>query len=276
MSDYFESEAHRRSYFPLCAYNIVVSCLSVGFSLWVVVSFYRVGCPILKMEGCLTALCFLWVATVFHCNFMITTGSVLWLRISIGILIGCLLIVVPAIGYQQNSLVYALAGFFPLLGLLSFNSNRHRQFCRDFRDFRHQRASAQKDGGESARIVLGISSLAKRQNKTSKRETAITNRLRDQAEKAAVRRRQAKNKVTYPIAAVLVLALIALLGYSIYDSLMSGVVFLGGKGGPIQRYSVVTQPGLYWFAISLYAVMVVMGVVGLRLMLFFYKLEALK
>jgi hypothetical protein len=51
-------------------------------------------------------------AIVFHCNSMITGGRGLWLKVSIGILILFLLIVVPAIGYQPNFLVYAFAIFF--------------------------------------------------------------------------------------------------------------------------------------------------------------------
>ena len=62
-----------------------------------------------------------------------------WVR-PLAVLLGlCLLSVLPAISDQQHPLIYSLSLLFPLLGLLLFNSKRHREMRQKLVEVRHLR-----------------------------------------------------------------------------------------------------------------------------------------
>ncbi|HEY0289324.1 MAG TPA: hypothetical protein VGC62_20350 [Pseudomonas sp.] len=277
MSNYLEMEAHRRSYLPVCACNIVIACLSVAFALWIVVATYLTEFSISAGERFLVVSGFSCAAIVFHCNFMITGGRGLWLKVSIGILILCLLIVVPAMGYQPNFLVYAFAISFPLLGLLSFNSNRHRQFYIEFREFRRQRASVhQYGGGEVGRFAIDVNSNVRRKNKISKREIAINNRLRDQAEKAAALDSEGLviRRFFYLFLLVFLTSAIGYWCYLIYAGLVSEVVAETHRFIRQRNYSAVNDFGLYWLTMFFHLLAVGLFAVVLKLVLLLRKLDS--
>ncbi|WP_371318751.1 hypothetical protein [Pseudomonas gingeri] len=76
---------------------------------------------------------------VVHCNFMVVRGRPQWVWGVVGVLVVCLLGVLPTIEDRPHKVIYALAVLFPLLGLLLLNSQRHREMRSKLVDIRHQR-----------------------------------------------------------------------------------------------------------------------------------------
>lgn len=140
MSNYLEMEIYRRAYLPICACNSVIGWCSAMHTLWIFSTVYLRGYAVLDMPRLLVVLVFLCCAGVFHCNFMITGGRAIWLKASVGILLISLVTAITAMLYQPNWLMHTLVACSSLLGLMIFNSKRHRQFYSRFRAFRCQRA----------------------------------------------------------------------------------------------------------------------------------------
>jgi hypothetical protein len=278
MADYFKMEQCRRHYLPMCACNILISCLSVGFALWVGTAVYLVYFPAAQVERFLLLVGFGFLALIFHCNFMIAGGSGVWLKIALAILVFCIITVLVAIALGASFLNGALAVFFPLSGLLFFNRKRHKECCLRFAKLRCQLEHLSREGGSKVitskfgPIDDGSSGLKK---KTSKRETALHNQLRDRAKKSTAFKK--KNSMVRKLgSSICAFVLVSITGCGLYlvcESFGSGVASLGGKTGPVVRYSVASNPGMYWFAMSVYASTVMIGVVGLRVQFFFRKLE---
>jgi len=278
MTDYFKMEQYRRRYLPMCACNISVSLLSVGFALWVGTSIYLVYFPTAQVERFLQVVGFGGVALIFHCNFMIAGGGGVWLKIALAILIVCIAIVLVAIAVGANFLNCALAVFFPLSGLLLLNSKRHKEFCLRFTELRCQLERMNQEGGSRA-MTSKVSSIEDGscglKKKTSKRETAFNNRLRARAEKSAALKKE--NSILRKLGTLIYACmLVSIMGcglYLVYESFLSGVASLGGRTAPVVRYSAASNPVMYWFAMFVYAFTVMIGAVGLRLQFFFRKLE---
>ncbi|WP_248796046.1 hypothetical protein [Pseudomonas sp. MWU13-2105] len=76
---------------------------------------------------------------VVHCNFMLVRGRPQWVWGLAGVLVVCLLGVLPTIEDHPHKVIHALAVLFPLLGLLLLNSRRHREMRSKLVDIRHQR-----------------------------------------------------------------------------------------------------------------------------------------
>lgn len=276
MTDYFEFETFRRGYISLCMYNSVVSCFSVGIAVWTVLFVYFPGAVALNNERMAVWLSGSGVLLVLLCNFMIATGHALWLRVSVGLLVLCLVIVIPSKGGGVGLLTYSISIVLPLLGLISFNSRLHRRFYSGFREFRMLRAQASVGSVVGGKFGYGTNSTRVGGRGISRREIAESNRRRDLEEKVAARKRQTRNKVTYPIGASLVLFFIGAMGYLIYDGFASGYILLGGRGQPYTRYTLSEQPGGFWFGITMYTICIMLSIAGLWLMHLMYKMEARK
>lgn len=266
MAESFEFEAYRRSYLPLCACNAVISLLSVGMAARVAFTVYFPESPIINMERFVVWLGLLCAGLVFSFNFLISTGRKLWLRLSIGTLLVCLVIVIPAVAFEVGRFVYVIALFFPVLGLLSFNSRLHRSFCKTFAEYSAGANEARVECGANHGRKKRSSLRIQRRKRASRREIAISNRNRDLAEKIAAHKRRRLDRVFYRIDTVVVGLLMCTAGFMIYDSISSGYVLAGGRGHPIVRFSLANQPGMFWFYISLYAFLIVVGGVFLRVM----------
>ncbi|WP_454833816.1 hypothetical protein [Pseudomonas lini] len=76
---------------------------------------------------------------VVHSNFMIMRGRPRWVWIVVGVLVACLLFVLPMIHYTPPRAIYVLALLSPLLGLLFLNSNGQREMRSKLVDIRHER-----------------------------------------------------------------------------------------------------------------------------------------
>ena len=76
---------------------------------------------------------------IVHCNFMIARGHPQWTWPVVVLLGVCFLSVLPTLNDQPNAVMYALSLLFPLLGLLLFNSKRHREMRQKLVEVRHLR-----------------------------------------------------------------------------------------------------------------------------------------
>jgi hypothetical protein len=76
---------------------------------------------------------------VVHSNFMIMRGRPRWVWMVVGVLVACLLFVLPMIHYTPPRAIYVLALLSPLLGLLFLNSNGQREMRSKLVDIRHER-----------------------------------------------------------------------------------------------------------------------------------------
>jgi uncharacterized membrane protein len=76
---------------------------------------------------------------VVHCNFMVVRGKPQWVWGLVGVLVLCLLGVLPTIVDHPHKVIYVLAVLFPLLGLLLLNSKRHREMRNRLVEIRHER-----------------------------------------------------------------------------------------------------------------------------------------
>lgn len=81
---------------------------------------------------------------VVHCNFMIVRGRPQWVRGLVMVFVLCLLSALPTIFYQPHRVIYALAVFSPLMGLLLLNSKRHREMRSKLVEIRHQREALRR------------------------------------------------------------------------------------------------------------------------------------
>jgi hypothetical protein len=273
MTDYLEFETYRRSYMPLCACNTIVSCLSVGVALWLLFFIYFPGLVILSSERLIVWLSTFGFFLILICNCMIATGHGLWLRISVGLLVLCLIIVIPSVVFQVGLVIYSVSIILPVLGLLSFNSRLHRGFYKGFIAFHTLRIQAGLESYAGAKKSYGVNSKSTSGSKISKREVAMINRRRFLEEKNAAQKRRARSKVTYPIGALLMIFLIGGFGYLIYEAFERGYVLFGGRGRPVERYSREGQAGLFWYGIVLYSICIVMGFVALRVMFALFKMD---
>jgi len=133
------------------------------------------------------------------------------------------------------------------------------------------RKRVSNNSGEVKKAARGIEPTKGRH---SRKDIAANNRLRDQAAKAAARQRQARNKVTYPIGALVVLLLIGGMGYQIYDGFASGYIVLGGRGQPFRRHTLSEDPAGFWLGITMYTIFIMLFIAALRHMRLIYKMEA--
>jgi hypothetical protein len=76
---------------------------------------------------------------VVHSNFMIVRGRPRWVWVVVGVLVGCLLFVLPMIQYTPPRVIYVVALLSPLMGLLFLNSNGQREMRSKLVDIRHER-----------------------------------------------------------------------------------------------------------------------------------------
>lgn len=86
-----------------------------------------------------------WAATVVigmvivHSNYLIVRGRPWCAWVMVAVFVACLLTVLPTIQYEPHKFIYAEGLFWPLLGLLLLNSNRHREMRSRLVEIRHQR-----------------------------------------------------------------------------------------------------------------------------------------
>lgn len=126
-------------YLPTFIGGIFAVLFSVGCAVPLLVTFYLSGASVGEqatwsvLGGSAVTL------VAVHCNFMVMRGRPRWVWGLVGVLVLCLLSVLPTIEGRPHKVIYVMAVLFPLLGLLLLNSKRHREMRGKLVDIRHQR-----------------------------------------------------------------------------------------------------------------------------------------
>ena len=126
-------------YLPTFIGGIFSVLFSLGCAVPLLVTFYLSGATIGEqatwsvLGGAAVTL------IAVHCNFMVMRGRPRWVWGLVGLLVLCLLSVLPTIEGRPHRVLYAMAVLFPLLGLLLLNSKRHREMRSKLVEIRRQR-----------------------------------------------------------------------------------------------------------------------------------------
>lgn len=276
MSNYLEMETHRRSYLPICAWNIMITIFSVFLALRMVDLMYTAefSTPVVRQTlwvmGCSCAV------IIFHSNFMITGGRAIWLKISVGILVMCVVTVLPAVAYKLGPLVYIGAIFLPVLGLISFGSHLQQKFHKEFLEFRQQRfISFQHDRRGPGDRGLAQKRKVRRKAKALKDESTAHGGRNAQMARVSLGRSFliVVVKLGGSACATFCLAMIGGGCHLIYKGFVTGVVVGSSRRGPLPRYSFDDAPWMYgssmfmlFFGLGLFTLI-------LRLLVLLYKSE---
>lgn len=128
-----------RRYFPIFMAGIFAAKFSIVFVLVLYMeAFFR---PLWLGEGVKWLFGSALVAVVYMCvcHFFLVLGRVVWVWGVVLLFVGCLCAALPVIEYRPIKVLYFLAVFFPLMGLLVLNSNRHREMRKIMVIVRHKR-----------------------------------------------------------------------------------------------------------------------------------------
>lgn len=127
------------TYFPVFMGAIFASIFTLVFTVPV---FFDIYMPSLSMADNAKYSFLAGIALtliIVHCNFMIARGHPQWTWPVVVLLGVCFLSVLPTLNDQPNAVMYVLSLLFPLLGLLLFNSKRHREMRQKLVEVRHLR-----------------------------------------------------------------------------------------------------------------------------------------
>ncbi|KPA97132.1 hypothetical protein [Pseudomonas asplenii] len=131
-------------YFPTFIGAIFAALVAIACGLPLAVDHYFPAASLEEQAtGTFVALMLLGLV-VAHCNFMIVRGRPQWVRGLVLVFVLCFLGVLPTITSHPHRIVYALALFAPLLGLLLLNSRRHREMRERLVEIRKQRESLRR------------------------------------------------------------------------------------------------------------------------------------
>lgn len=185
----------------------------------------------------------------FFC-FKILRGYTRWAGGMVFLFISHFIISVPAITYNPNFGLYAIALSLPLLGLYCLNSERYRAMLEAAKRIRLERTE-----GPQPKL------------KTSRRQTAINNRLRAKSEKPFVRAEVGTTIIKWILWALTIFFIFGMVVklFLIYEGLVTGVVVSASRYGPPKSYSFADDPWL--FGVSMLLHLLVIGVCGLFLKL---------
>jgi len=131
-------------YFPTFIGGIFAALFSLGCAIPLAAAFYFAGASLGERATWSVLGGSAVTMVVVHCNFMVVRGRPQWVWGLVGVLVLCLLGVLPTIEDRPHRVIYTLAVLFPLLGLLLLNSKRHREMRSKLVDIRHQREALQK------------------------------------------------------------------------------------------------------------------------------------
>ncbi|WP_397457826.1 hypothetical protein AB3464_19350 [Pseudomonas asplenii] len=131
-------------YFPTFIGAIFAALIGIACGVPLVGDHYFPTASLGEQATGMSATVMLLGFVVAHCNFMIVRGRPQWVRGLVLVFALCFLGVLPTITSYPNRVVYALALFAPLLGLLLLNSKRHREMRERLVDIRNQRESLRR------------------------------------------------------------------------------------------------------------------------------------
>lgn len=131
-------------YFPTFIGGIFAALIAIACGVPLVGDHYFPTASVGEQATGMFATVMLLGFVVAHCNFMIIRGRPQWVRGLVLVFALCLLGVLPTITSHPHRVIYALALFAPLLGLLLLNSRRHREMRERLVEIRKQRESLRR------------------------------------------------------------------------------------------------------------------------------------
>ncbi|MCS4248131.1 hypothetical protein [Pseudomonas sp. BIGb0164] len=128
-----------RQYFLTFMGSVFAACFSLALAVALAFITYFRDAPLAQVGLKIMSVGALLILLTVHSNFMILRGRPSWVWVMVGIYAGCLLFVFPMVQYQPQKALFGLALLFPLLGLLTLNSKRHREMRKKLVEIRHLR-----------------------------------------------------------------------------------------------------------------------------------------
>ncbi|NWE17996.1 hypothetical protein [Pseudomonas sp. P7548] len=128
-----------RQYFLTFMGSVFAACFSLALAVALAFITYFRDAPLAQVGLKIMSVGALLILLTVHSNFMILRGRPSWVWVMVGIYAGCLLFVFPMVQYQPQKVLFGLALLFPLLGLLTLNSKRHREMRKKLVEIRHLR-----------------------------------------------------------------------------------------------------------------------------------------
>jgi len=128
-----------RQYFLTFMGSVFAACFSLALAVALAFITYFRDAPLAQVGLKIMSVGALLILITVHSNFMILRGRPSWVWVMVGIYVGCLLFVFPMVQYQPQKVLFGLALLFPLLGLLTLNSKRHREMRKKLVEIRHLR-----------------------------------------------------------------------------------------------------------------------------------------
>ncbi|RON15226.1 hypothetical protein [Pseudomonas frederiksbergensis] len=126
-------------YFPTFIGGIFAALFSLACAIPLMAAFYFAGASVGEQATWSVVGGAAVTLVVVHCNFMVVRGRPQWVWGLVGVLVLCLLGVLPTIVDRPHKVIYVLAVLFPLSGLLLLNSKRHREMRTQLVEIRRQR-----------------------------------------------------------------------------------------------------------------------------------------
>jgi len=128
-----------RQYFLTFMGGVFAACFSLALAVALAFITYFRDAPLAQVGLKIMSAGALLVLLTVHSNFMILRGRPSWVWVMVGIYVGCLLFVFPMVQYQPQKVLFGLALLFPLLGLLTLNSNVQREMRQKLLEIRYLR-----------------------------------------------------------------------------------------------------------------------------------------
>ncbi|QXI29083.1 hypothetical protein [Pseudomonas vanderleydeniana] len=131
-------------YFPTFIGGFFAAVVSISCGVPLVGDHYFPTATLGQVATGMYIACMALGLVVVHCNFMIVRGYPQWVRGLVLVFVVCFLSVLPTITSHPHRVIYALAIFAPLLGVLLLNSKRHREMRERLVEIRKQRESLRR------------------------------------------------------------------------------------------------------------------------------------
>lgn len=139
MSEQLTLKAFFRRYFLAFLGGIFAAYFSLAFAVALSFVTYFQNAPLADSGFYIFLAGAALTLLIVHSNFMIVRGRPRWVWMVVGVLVACLLFVLPMIQYTPPRVIYVLALLSPLLGLLFLNSNGQREMRTQLVEIRRQR-----------------------------------------------------------------------------------------------------------------------------------------
>jgi hypothetical protein len=240
----------RRRHFLVFIVSIFLGMISCAFVLVLAIGTYFERSDLNLVSRWMFAVILISSALQTFFYFRILRGYTRWVGGMVFLFTSCFFISAPAITYDPDFGLYAIALSLPLLGLYCLNSERYRAMLEAAK-----RSRLERTGGRQPKL------------KTSRRQMAINNGLRAKSKKPFVREEVGTTIIKWIFWALTIFFIFGVVVklFLIYEGLVTGVVVSASRYGSPKSYSFADDP--WMFGISMLLHLLVIGVCGLFLKL---------